>query len=117
VSLVRLVVAAASGGTDSVTLITGVVLAIATVVSALTPIVLARRRARKQAIDEAVADAMHSSDLTLASWTALNAALQAEVTRLQGVIERMQSRIDMLEAEISTLQKIALGLQKRPPGG
>lgn len=116
-SLVHLAAAAGSSGTDVVTLLTGVVLALATVVSAMTPIVLARRRAHKKALDAAVAEAMRSSDLTLASWTALNAALQAEITRLQGVTERMQARIDMLEGEIATLQKLALGLQKGMPGG
>jgi hypothetical protein len=108
--------AAASGGPDTVTLITGSLLALAAIVSSLTPIVLARRRARKEALAAASATAVNSSDLTLAGWTALNAALQQEIARLQKVTERMQERIDQLEAEIVELQRLALALQKGAGG-
>jgi hypothetical protein len=109
--------AAASGGPDTVTLVTGSLLAFAAIVSSLTPIVLARRRARKAALAAAAAAAVSSSDLTLAGWTTLNAALQQEIGRLQGVTERMQARIDLLEGEIADLQKLALGIKKDSPGG
>jgi hypothetical protein len=99
---------------DPVTLSTEIVLALAAVASALTPIVLARRKARREALKAAQASAVNSSDLTLAGWTALNAALQQEITRLQGVQERMQARIDLLESEIAALQKLVI--EKRPPG-
>lgn len=108
--------APASGGVATVTLITGILLALAAIISSLTPIVLARRRTRKEAIAAAARAAASSSDLTLAGWTALNAALQQEITRLQGVTERMQARIDLLEGEIATLQKLATGLNRDPPG-
>lgn len=101
-----------SAGLNPVTLITGIVLALAAVVSSLTPIVIARRRARKEALTAASTSAVNSSDLTLAGWTTLNAALQQEIGRLQSVTERMQSRIDDLEAEIADLQKLALRLQR-----
>ena len=107
---------AAASGSDPVTLVTGILLAIAAIVSSLTPIVLARRRARKDTLAKATAAAVSGSDLTLQSWTALNAALQQEIGRLQGVTERMQARIDLLEGEIGTLQKLALDLQKGTPG-
>jgi hypothetical protein len=102
--------AAASSSPDTVTLITGSLLAFAAIVSSLTPIVLARRRARKDALAAVAASAVSSSDLTLAGWTALNAALQQEINRLQGVTERMQARIDLLENEIAQLQKLARGI-------
>lgn len=108
--------AASASGPDTVTLITGGLLALAAVVSSLTPIVLARRKARKDALAAATATAVNSSDLTLAGWTALNAALQQEIQRLQGVTERMQARIDQLEAEITELQRLALALRKGTPG-
>ena len=107
--------AAASGGPDTVTLITESLLALAAIGSMLTPIVLARRRARKDALAASAAAAVSSSDLTLSGWTTLNAALQQEITRLQGVQERMQARIDLLEAEMATLTKLAL--QKGTPDG
>jgi hypothetical protein len=106
----------ASSGPDTVTLVTGSLLAFAAIVSSLTPIVLARRRAHKAALAAAAAAAVSSSDLTLAGWTALNAALQQEITRLQAVTERMQARIDLLEGEIAQLQKLALGIKKDAPG-
>ena len=106
--------AAAGSGADSVTLITGAALALAAVVSSLTPIFLARRKQRKKQEMAAATAAVTSSELTLAGWTALNAALQQEITRLQGVTERMQSRIDLLESEISTLQQLAIGLRHPP---
>lgn len=108
--------AAASSSPDTVTLITGSFLAFAAIVSSLFPIVAARRRARKDALAAAGASAVNSSDLTLAGWTALNAALQQEINRLQGVTERMQARIDLLENEIAQLQKLALGIQRDHPG-
>jgi hypothetical protein len=101
-------------GQDPITLATEIVLAAAAVASALTPIILARRRARKEALKAAQASAVNSSELTLAGWTALNAALQQEITRLQSVQERMQQRIDLLEAEIAALQKLAI--EKTAPG-
>jgi uncharacterized small protein (DUF1192 family) len=108
--------AAASSGPDTVTLITGGLLAFAAIVSSLTPIALARRRAHKDALAANAAAAVNSSDLTLAGWTALNAALQQEITRLQGVQERMQARIDLLEGEIEQLQSLARGIQKDASG-
>ena len=111
-----LAAAAASSSPDTVTLVTGILLALAAIVSSLTPIVLARRRARKDALAASAASAANSGDLTLAGWTALNTALQQEINRLQGVQERQQQRIDQLEAEIATLTKLAL--QKgTPPDG
>lgn len=109
--------APASGGAVTVTLITGILLAVAAIISSLTPILLARRRTRKEALAKAAATAVSGSDLTLQAWTALNAALQQEINRLQGVTERMQARIDLLEGEIATLQKLALDLQKGAGGG
>ncbi|HMH90803.1 MAG TPA: hypothetical protein VK586_06915 [Streptosporangiaceae bacterium] len=106
--------AAAGTGPDPVTLVTETALAAAAVASALTPIVLARRRSGKEALAAASASAVSSSDLTLAGWTTLNAALQQEITRLQGVQERMQQRIDLLEDEIAALQKLALPLREAP---
>jgi hypothetical protein len=97
-----------------VTLVTETALALAAVASALTPIVLARRRSRKDALAAASASAVSSSDLTLAGWTALNAALQQEINRLQGVQERMQTRIDLLEGEIAGLQKLAVAMREAP---
>lgn len=109
-------VAAATGSSpDTVTLITGILLALAAIVSSLTPIALARRRARKDALAASAEAAVNSSDLTLAGWTSLNAALQQEISRLQGVTERMQARIDLLEGEIADLQKLTLGMRKAPP--
>lgn len=109
-----LAAAAASSG-PNVTLVTAVVLAAAAAVSSLTPIVLARRRKNEEALTAASAAAVTSSDLTLAGWTALNAALQKEISRLQGVTEKMQARIDLLESEITGLQKLAVALQKPAP--
>lgn len=107
--------ATANPEASPVTLVTEIVLAAAAIASALTPILLARRKARKEALDKAAASAVSGSDLTLAGWTALNAALQQEISRLQGVTERMQARIDLLEGEIAKLTKLALGFQKEPP--
>lgn len=104
--------AAVSDGLGPVTVVTGIVLAVAAVVSSLTPIVIARRRARKEALTAATASAVNSTDLTLAGWTSLNAALQKEIERLQGRTEQMQNRIDQLEGEIADLQKLALRLQR-----
>jgi hypothetical protein len=101
-----------SSSPDTVTLVTGALLALAAIVSSLTPIVLARRRSRRAALAAATAAGVTSSDLTLAGWTALNTALQQEISRLQGVQGRMQERIDLLETEITGLQKLALALQK-----
>lgn len=107
---------AASGGVTTVTLVTGILLALAAIISSLTPIVLAQRRRKKEALAEAAASAASSSDLTLAGWTALNSALQAEIGRLQGVAERQQGRIDLLEGELETVRKLALDL-RRGAGG
>lgn len=107
-----LAAASAPGTPDPVTLLTEVVLALAAVASAATPVVLGRRKARKDALALAATSAVQSSDLTLAGWTALNAALQTEIGRLQGVVERMQARIDSLEAEIADLQKLAAAAVK-----
>lgn len=106
---------ATSGGVNAVTLITGVLLALAAIVSSLTPIILARRRSQKEALTEAARSAATSSDLTLAGWTALNSALQQEISRLQAVAERQQGRIDLLEGELETLRRLALSLQKGAP--
>lgn len=107
---------AASGGVSTVTLITGILLAASALATPFIPIILGRRRSRKEALAEAGRAAVSSSDITLAGWTTLNAALQQEIGRLQGVTERMQARIDLLEGEIATLQKLALELQKGAPG-
>jgi uncharacterized small protein (DUF1192 family) len=104
---------AAGSSADVITLVTGVLVAVAAVASSIiTPILLGRRRKRKEELEKAAATAVNSSDLTLAGWTALNAALQHEISRLQGVTERMQARIDLLESEIAKLQQMALGLGK-----
>ncbi|HEX3960920.1 MAG TPA: hypothetical protein VHZ03_30595 [Trebonia sp.] len=106
--------AAPSGGSGTVTLVTGGLLALAAVVSSLTPIFLARRRARKEADAKAAAAAVSSSDLALSGWTTLNAALQQEISRLQGVVDRMQARIDLLSTELESLRKLAMGGGKSP---
>jgi hypothetical protein len=110
-------VLAAAAGPDSVTLVTGILLALAAIISSLTPIVIARRRSRKEALAVAAASAADSGSLTLAGWTALNAALQQEISRLQGLVVRMQARIDLLEGEITELQKVAMSLRKGNAGG
>lgn len=96
----------------NVTLVTGVVLAVAAIISSLTPIVLARRKKKEEGSAAAKVAALTSSDLTLAGWTTLNAALQKEISRLQSITEKMQARIDLLESEINGLQKLALALQQ-----
>lgn len=108
--------AAGGGGPDTVTLVTGILLALAAIISSLTPIVLSRRRARKDAAAAAAASAVDSGSLTLAGWTALNNALQQEITRLQGVHQRMQARIDLLEGEVTKLQEMAIALRKGSAG-
>jgi peptidoglycan hydrolase CwlO-like protein len=99
----------AAGGVNPA-IVTSGVLAFAAIISSGTPIVMARRRHNQDAIAEARRDATYAeaasgkhADLTLASWTALNGALQAEIGRLQGVVDRMQGRIDRAEAEIAAL--------------
>ncbi len=87
-----------------VTVVTAGVVALSAAASALTPIVMARRRARQDAIKSIKADAGAKADLTLASWTALNGALQTEITRLQGVVDRLQGRVDAAETEIDSLR-------------
>lgn len=104
-----------AAGTDTVTLVTGSLLATAAIVSSATPIVLARRRSRKEKLADLTAEAVSKTDLTIAGWTALNGALQQEIRRLQGVQERQQARIDMLEGEIAELQQLALALQRDKP--
>jgi peptidoglycan hydrolase CwlO-like protein len=95
-----------SGGIGTAEVITGGVLALAAIISALTPVVLARRRARREELTDAAKLAARSGDLTLAGWQALNGALQEEIKRLQGVTEKMQSRIDQLETEIDQLRHV-----------
>lgn len=113
-----MIAAAASAGPGAATIITGIVLAVAAITSSVTPIILARRRSAKEAQAEAKAkldsvrsESDHRADLTLASWTALNGALQQEIIRLQGVtdrqqqiIDRCQARVEVLETEQDTLQ-------------
>lgn len=112
-----LAAAAPAAGGDAVTLITGALLAVSAVASSvITPVILARRRARREAITTAASLSDKSGELTLQGWTALNAALQEEIKRLQGVVERMQARADVLETEIESLRKLVLALQKGTPG-
>lgn len=92
------------GGIGTAEVVTGAVLAIAAIVSALTPVVLARRKSAKDAIADAAKLADKSGELTLAGWQALNGALQEEIRRLQGVTEKMQARIDHLETEVDQLR-------------
>jgi peptidoglycan hydrolase CwlO-like protein len=98
--------ASGTGGIGTAEVITGAVLALAAIISALTPVVLARRRAAKEAVTDAAKLAARSGDLTLASWQTLNGALQEEIRRLQAVTEKMQARIDQLETEIDQLRHI-----------
>lgn len=107
--------AAAGASPDTITLITGSLLAFAAIVSALTPIFLARRRARKEAAAASAVSAVNNTDLALSGWTTLNAALQQEINRLQGVVDRMQVRIDLLSTELESLRKLAMGGGKGPP--
>jgi peptidoglycan hydrolase CwlO-like protein len=100
---------ASAGGVDPAIFTSGV-LAFAAIISSGTPIVMARRRKAQDKLvairNEARSAEEYSSkrgDLTLASWTALNGALQSEIGRLQGVVDRMQARIDRAEAEIAAL--------------
>lgn len=102
------------GGTDAATLATAVAVAVAAIISSLTPIALARRRSRQDALRTARSDAGEASALTLASWTALNGALQTEIKRLQGVVDRCQARVDVLEAEIAALKSAARRAQRGP---
>jgi peptidoglycan hydrolase CwlO-like protein len=87
-----------------VTVITGGVVALSAATASLTPIVMARRRARQDAIKFIKSDAVEKADLTLASWTALNGALQTEITRLQRVVDKLQGRVDAAETEIDSLR-------------
>src|ERR1022692_3321253 len=87
-----------------VTIVTGAVVALSSAASALTPIVMARRRARQDAVKAIKSDAAEKADLTLASWTALNGALQTEISRLQAVVDRLQGRVDTAEGEIDSLR-------------
>jgi peptidoglycan hydrolase CwlO-like protein len=98
-------VPASGGGIGAAEAITGAVLALAAIISALTPVIMARRRAAKEAVTDAAKLAARSGDLTLAGWQALNGALQEEIKRLQGVTEKMQARIDTLETEIDQLRQ------------
>lgn len=100
---------ASHSGTDAVTLITAVMLGVSAVASGIiTPIILGRRKARKEALTTAASLGDKAGELTLAGWTTLNAALQDEIRRLQGVQARQQERIDALEAEVAVLQRAAL---------
>ena len=92
------------------TIVTGAVVALSAAASALTPIVMARRRTRQDAIKSIKADAGAKADLTLASWTALNGALQTEITRLQKVVDRLQGRVDAAEVEIDSLRSTIRGM-------
>lgn len=107
--------AAAGASPDTITLITGSLLALAAIVSALTPIFLARRRARKEAAAASAVSAVNNTDLALSGWTTLNAALQQEITRLQTVVDRMQVRIDLLSTELESLRHLAMGDGKGHP--
>ncbi len=91
-------------GSDPVTLVTGGLLAASAAVTPFIPFALARRKARQDAVKTAREDAGTSASLTLASWTALNGALQTEITRLQGVVDKLQGRVDTAEAEIDSLR-------------
>jgi peptidoglycan hydrolase CwlO-like protein len=93
-----------------VTIVTGAVVALSAAASALTPIVMARRRARQDAIKFIKSSAVERADLTLASWTALNGALQTEITRLQKVVDRLQGRVDAAEVEIDSLRSTIRGM-------
>lgn len=101
-------------GVGPAEVVTGAALALAAIVSALTPIVMARRRAVKEAVSDAAKLAARSGDLTLAGWQALNGALQEEIKRLQGTTEKMQARIDLLEAEVDQLR---LAMRQRQDSG
>lgn len=108
---------AAGSQVSPATVITGVVLALAAIISAVTPFVLARRRARRDAMTALTADAENKGALTVASWTALNDALQREINRLQGIVDRQQARMDSFETEIEEqrVQILALKTNGRGP--
>src|ERR1039457_464301 len=93
-----------------VTGITGGGVALSRATASLTPIVRARRRARQDAIKFIKSDAVEKADLTLASWTALNGALQTEITRLQSVVDRLQGRVDAADTEIDSLRSTIRGM-------
>jgi hypothetical protein len=107
---------AAHSGPDPVTLLTGIVLAVSAAASPVIMIVAGRRRAAREALAAAKASGADSANLTLAGWTALNQAQQAEIQRLQGLVERMQARADQLQAEMESLRKLAAAPQQGPPG-
>jgi peptidoglycan hydrolase CwlO-like protein len=86
------------------TVLTGSVVALSAATASLTPIVMARRKARQDAIKAIKTDAVEKADLTLASWTALNGALQTEISRLQNVVDKLQGRVDAAETEIDSLR-------------
>jgi hypothetical protein len=108
-----MMILAGVGGTDSVTFVTSAVLAFAAITTSITPIVLARRRSTKEAtqeakakLDEAQKEASNRAELTLGSWTALNGALQMEITRLQSVIDRQQAVIERCQARVEVLEAL-----------
>ncbi len=86
--------------------ITAWVMAAGAAVTAVTPLVMARRKAARQ----------HDS-AAVASFTALNDALGREIARLQGDktklrddyerrLDAAQDRITELESEVATLQRL-----------
>lgn len=86
--------------------ITAWVMAAGAAVTAVTPLVMARRKAARQ-----------RDSTTLASFTALNNALDREIQRLHGDMTKLrddyerrldaaQDRITELESEVATLQRL-----------
>jgi hypothetical protein len=108
--------APATGGGISVTQITEILLVVAAFTGPLIPWVLRRRQNAKEALAKATAEGAHSTDATTTAWTALNAAQQAEMRRLQGLVDKLQARIAELEGKIAELQDLALSLQRGQPG-
>jgi hypothetical protein len=108
--------AASAGGGITVTQITEILLVIAAFTGPLIPWFLRRRQNAKEALAKATAEGAHSADATTAAWTALNAAQQAEMRRLQGAVDRLQARVSELEGLLSELQRLATPLGRGQPG-